>query len=181
MQNEDMEETLLSWIMELRSQNVRVSRKMIQLQAKALAGVESFTASHGWLDRFMTRNGLSLWCKTTVSQSAPADCIPKIVAYITYLRSLQRREKFQHSCIFAMDEMECWMDMPSDTTVDSTGAHSVPIKTTGHEKDHSQSLILTARADGVKLMPYIVFKGKSTYAPHQGFARHRRHSRTFQC
>ena len=32
-QDEDMEETLLSWIMELRGRNVRVSRKMIQLQA----------------------------------------------------------------------------------------------------------------------------------------------------
>ena len=44
VQSEDMEETLLSWIMELRGRNVRVSRKMIQLQAKVLASVESFTA-----------------------------------------------------------------------------------------------------------------------------------------
>ena len=51
--------------------------------------------------------------------------------------------------------------MPSDTTVDSTGARSVPIKTTGHEKDHF-TVILTARADGVKLKPYVVFKGKGT-------------------
>ena len=107
------------------------------------------------------RHGLSLRRKTTVCQSAPADCIPKMVSFITHLRSLQRRQKFQHSCIFAMDETACWMDMPSDTTVDSTGARSVPIKTTGHEKDHF-TVILTARADGVKLKPYVVFKGKGT-------------------
>ena len=161
VQSEDMEETLLSWIMELRGRNVRVSRKMIQLQAKALASVESFTASRGWLEKFMTRHGLSLRRNMTVCQSAPADCIPKMVTYITHLRSLQKHEKYQQSCIFAMDETACWMDMPSDTTVDSTGARSVPIKTTGHEKDHF-TVILTARADGVKLMPYVVFKGKGT-------------------
>ena len=41
------------------------------------------------------------------------------------------------------------------------GARSIPIKTTGHEKDHF-AVILTARADGTKLKPYVVFKGKGT-------------------
>ena len=41
------------------------------------------------------------------------------------------------------------------------GARSIPIKTTGHEKDHF-TVILTARADGTKLKPYVVFKGKGT-------------------
>ena len=52
--------------------------------------------------------------------------------------------------------------MPFDTTVDSTGARSVPIKTNGHEKDHF-TVTLTAGADAVKLMPYIVFMGKGTH------------------
>ena len=60
-----------------------------------------------------------------------------------------------------MDETACWMEMPSDTTIHSTGAHSVPIKKTGHEKHHF-TVILTAPADGVKLKPYSVFKGKAT-------------------
>ena len=51
--------------------------------------------------------------------------------------------------------------MPSDTTVDRIGACSVPVKTTGHEKQH-YTVILTARADGTKLKPYVVFKGKGT-------------------
>ena len=58
-----------------------------------------------------------------------------------------------------MDETACWMEMPSDTTIHPTGARSVPIKTAGHEKDHFM-VILTARADGVKLKPYVIFKGK---------------------
>ena len=57
-----------------------------------------------------------------------------------------------------MDETACWLDMPSNTTVD---ARSVPLKTTGHEKDNF-TVILSALANGKKLKPYIVFKGKGT-------------------
>ena len=58
-----------------------------------------------------------------------------------------------------MDEAACWMDTPSDTTIAVTG--SVPLKTSGHEKDHF-TVILTAKADGTKMKPYVVFKGKGT-------------------
>ena len=63
--------------------------------------------------------------------------------------------------MYAMDETACWMDMPSDTTVDNVGARSIPIKTTGHEKSH-YTVILTAKADGTKMRPFVVFKGKGT-------------------
>ena len=60
-----------------------------------------------------------------------------------------------------MDETVCSMDMPSDTAIHKTGARSVSLKTSGHEKDH-YTVILTALADAVKLKPYILFKGKGT-------------------
>ena len=42
-----------------------------------------------------------------------------------------------------------------------TGSHSIPLKTTGHEKDHF-TVILTAKANGTKLKPFVIFKGKGT-------------------
>ena len=60
-----------------------------------------------------------------------------------------------------MDETACWFDMPSDTTVASTGSKAVPVKTTGHEKDYF-TVVLTAHADGKKMKPFVVFKGKGT-------------------
>uniref|UniRef100_A0A1X7US77 Uncharacterized protein n=1 Tax=Amphimedon queenslandica TaxID=400682 RepID=A0A1X7US77_AMPQE len=51
------------------------------------------------------------------------------------------------------------MDRPGDTTVHFSGAPSVSVKTTSHEKDH-YTVVLTARADGTKLKSFIVFKGK---------------------
>ena len=157
----EMEEELFSWIIELRSCNLRVSRKMIRQQARSQSTVAGFKASVGWLRRFMKRHGLSLRRKTTVCQSTPADCIPKLVSFISHLRKQQISYGYQNGAIFAMDETACWMDMPSDTTVAVTGARSVLLKTTGHEKNHF-TVILTARADGLKMKPFIVFKGKGT-------------------
>lgn len=54
---------------------------------------------------------------------------------------------FDTANIFAMDETACWMDMPSDTTIDVRGANCIPLKTTGHEKDHF-TVILSACANG---------------------------------
>ena len=115
----------------------------------------------GWLRRFMKRKGLSLWRKTTVSQTTPEDCIPKLVSFIVRLRALQINHGYPQNSIFAMDETACWMDMPSDTTVALRGEHSVPVKSTGHEKSHF-TVILTARANGTKMKPFVVFKGKGT-------------------
>ena len=121
----------------------------------------NFKASRGWLRLFLRRKKLSLRRKTTVCQKTPQDVIPKLVSYIMHLRKSQSTYKFGSASMFAMDETACWMDMPSDSTFDILGARSVPLKTTGHEKNHF-TVILTARADGKKCKPFVVFKGKGT-------------------
>jgi hypothetical protein len=83
------------------------------------------------------------------------------VDFIVRLRKLQISQGFTNDAIFAMDETACWMDMPADTTVEFRGAQSVSVKTTGHEKNHF-TVVLTAKADGTKLKPFIVFKGQGT-------------------
>ena len=61
------------------------------------------------------------------------------------------------STIIYPDELTVWADMVSDTTVDKTGARTITTKSTGHEKCHV-FVCLTAKADGPKLKPFIVFK-----------------------
>ena len=78
-----------------------------------------------------------------------------------HLRKLQIAHEFADTNLIAMDETACWIHMPSDTAVHVRGARSVPLKATGHEKDHF-TVILSARAHGKKLKPFIVFKGKGT-------------------
>jgi len=43
-----------------------------------------------------------------------------------------------------------------------SSARSVPLKTTGYEKDHF-TVTFTAKADGTKLKPFVAFKGKGTW------------------
>lgn len=159
--DDEMESALFSWIALMRGSNLRVSRKLIRAKALELSDTESFRASNGWLVKFMRRNGLSLRRKTSVCQSLPADYIPKLVGFVVRLRNIQKEQKYQEANIIAMDETACWMDMPSSTTIDHVGARSVSLKSTGHDKDH-YTVVLTARADGTKFKPFIVFKGKGT-------------------
>ena len=49
--------------------------------------------------------------------------------------------------------------MPGSTTIARSGERSVPVRTTGHDKNRF-TVVLSAMADGRKLKPYVVFKGK---------------------
>ena len=59
-----------------------------------------------------------------------------------------------------MDETPIYFEMVTDTTVERIGRKKVNIKTFGGEKMRI-SIILTILANGEKLPPFIVFKGKT--------------------
>ena len=112
----DIEEVLLEWVHERRSNGFRVSRKMIRSEARFLHEEKckemelppTFTASIGWEQTFMTSHGLCIQRKTTESQKDPEKLIDKLIAYVLQARRL--RVKFSHSDsdIIAMDETAVW-------------------------------------------------------------------------
>ena len=58
----DVEEALLLWFKQARSQGVPVSGPILQLKARELAaalGRRGFRCSTGWLERFKTRHGIA--------------------------------------------------------------------------------------------------------------------------
>ena len=57
-----------------------------------------------------------------------------------------------------MSETAVWSDMVGNTTINSTVAKEVALKSAGNEKV-CVSVCLTAKADGTKMNPFIVFKG----------------------
>ena len=116
-----------------------------------------FVASTGWSQKFMRRNGLSLRRKTSVAQKDPSKLIDKLVSYIINARRFAAKYNYFPGNIIAMDETPVWADMVSDTTVDKTGARTITMKSTGHEKCRV-SVCLTAKVDRSKLKPFIVFK-----------------------
>lgn len=165
--NLDMEEAVLYWTHERRANMLRVSRKLIMRKAKAIhaesvgndpAARASFVASRGWLEKFMKRNCFSLRRKTTTAQKDRSHMIDKLVAYMLQIRRLSRQFNYDPTSIIAMDETAFWADMVSPNTVDITGAKGIPLKTTRNEKIRV-SVCLTAKADGTKWKPFIVFGG----------------------
>ena len=157
----ELEEEVLNWIHKRRSTMLCVSRKLIMFKAKSIFDEKvwddellrkSFVASNGWLEKFMKRYHLSLRRKTTIAQKDLSHLISKLVGYLMHVRRLSTKSNYPPSSIIAMDETAVWSDMVGNTTVNSTGAKEVALKSTGNEKV-SVSVCLTAKADG------IVFKG----------------------
>ena len=96
--------------------------------------MEDFTASNGWIQKFMRLHGLSLRRKT-IARKDPEQLVDKLVAYVLQARILLKCFGYQPCNIIAlMDETAVWADMTSETTVESKGARTVCLKTTGHEK-----------------------------------------------
>lgn len=164
--DEEIEENLLEWIFDRRDKGLRVSRKLITIKAKKFQeekqkddpNIKTLVFSAGWLTQFMKRNGLSIRRRTTQTQKTPDQLIDKLSAYILKLRRLRKRMNYELKNIIAMDETAIWNDMISNTTVEKRGAHSVNMKTTGHEKSKI-TVCLTATADGTKKKPFFVSRG----------------------
>lgn len=106
----------------------------------------------------MNRNNLSLRRRTTVSQRLPQDLIDKVTTFVMGTRRLRHHHDYPLASIGNMDETPLWLDMPGGNTICCSGERSVPIRTTGHDKNRF-TVCLSAMADGKKLKPYVVFKG----------------------
>ena len=161
-----IEDELLQWIRKLRWDRVRVTRNMVKRQASHLYSMDSdgdgdgeFSASDGWLQNFMKRKGISLRRRTTISQQIPREMGQKVASHLLTIRKLRQVHCYRADQIAAMDETGIWLDMPGNTSLEEKGQRTVAVKSTGHEKDRF-TVVLGARADGSKMHPMIIFKGK---------------------
>ncbi len=107
----------------------------------------------------MSRHQLSLRAKTTVCQKVPAELVSKLVDMILYIRNIRAKNKYEMGSIIAADETVVWFDNPRNTTIEQRGAKEDPILTTGHDKLRI-TVLLAAKADGKKLLPYVVLNRK---------------------
>ena len=155
----DEEETLTQWILNQREQHLRVTRNDIANYARTLITDEFFQASRGWVDNFLNRQHFSLRRVTTVGQRLPDYLYPKLLSFIQFNSTQLHTYHIALSSIGNMDETAIWSDMPQRTTIAPTGTKSIPILSTGHEKLRT-TVALSAMADGRKLPPFIIFKGK---------------------
>ena len=172
-------EDLLRWIQQRPSNMIRVSRKLIMFKAKSIYDEKcgddvelkpGFAASNGWLTKFMKRNNLSMRRRIAIAQKDSSHLTTKSAKYVIHVRRLHMKRSFSPDCIIAMDKTAVWSDMVGDVTVDTTATKDVLLKSTRNEKV-KVSVCLTAKADGTKLKPFIVFQGakREATALNEGF------------
>ena len=113
--------------------------------------------SNKWVDGFMRRNNFSNRRRTTVAQRLPEDLEPKRDEFLSNILYHRMRYNYPLALIGNMDETPLAFDMPSNYTLEETGAQTVGIRTTGYEKSNF-TVVLSCLADGTKLPPMILFK-----------------------
>ena len=125
MKNEDVEEEVYKWIVDRRNSYRNVTRKAIQQQAlkffEQSGSSQSFVASNGWCDNFMKRFNLSVRRKTHQSQRLPQEVVPKVIAFLKYVRKYYATHEVLPEQCTAMDETCVFLENPSNKTVSITG------------------------------------------------------------
>ena len=115
IKDKDLEEMLFEWINLQRSNNLRVSQKLIQRKARIYAEekpaskgqMNDFCAGEGWLENFMSRNGLLLLCRATQVQKTPEQITDEVILYILYVRQLKQRNNEMISNTTVADKGVC--------------------------------------------------------------------------
>ena len=72
----------------------------------------------------------------------------------------RKEHEFDLKYIGNADQMPLTFDIVTNRTVSEKGVKSVPILSTGHDKDQC-TVMLACLGDGTKLPPYVVFKRKT--------------------
>ena len=155
-----LERTLKDWVVSQRENSRAVTTVMIRLKAKELAkqmNVTEFVGGPSWCSRFMRQNRLSVRSRTTVGQKLPNDWEEKVTNFRQCVSQRKDELSIQADRVFSIDEVPMSFDAPYSRTVDTTGAESIPVSTTGHEKT-GFTVVLACSESGKKLKPMVIFK-----------------------
>ena len=91
---------------------------------------------------------------------AAKDYEDKLVNFQKFITAKRKQHNFELSQIENADQTPLTFDVVTNSTIAEKGVKSVPIVTTGHDKDRF-TVMLASRGDGSKLSPYVVFKRKT--------------------
>uniref|UniRef100_A0A914DMW1 DDE-1 domain-containing protein n=1 Tax=Acrobeloides nanus TaxID=290746 RepID=A0A914DMW1_9BILA len=140
LRDKEFDERLAEWVKSQREKKLRVSRRLIQIQAQKMASALTNEDD-----------------EEIVFKKPPADYEQKIVDFIMYLSQLRKINKFHY--IYAADETPVYLDASSGKCVAEKGSKEVSVLTTGHDKLRV-TVMLTARSDGYKCLPFVLLPRK---------------------
>ncbi|GBC35010.2 pogo transposable element with KRAB domain [Rhizophagus irregularis DAOM 181602=DAOM 197198] len=148
----EVEKKLYDWIIEQRKQGFAVTYSIIRVKMLEILRdpdiivlygnlMNDFKMSNRWLYAFMKRQKLSLRHHTKISQKLPQQTEQLLESFYRFVTRLRIEKSYKMCNIFNMDETPVYFDMA------------------GNEKNRF-TVVLTCAADGTKLPPICIFKGK---------------------
>ncbi|KAE9039368.1 hypothetical protein PR003_g18894 [Phytophthora rubi] len=179
----DVEQRILKWVNDFRREGFPISPMMLKMQACEFAkeaGIppEHFSASWQWRRSFTRRHRLSFRAKTRHGQETPRDA---------ELRAQEFANKVRHRAyiegvtrIYNADQTGIFLDMLPKTTLASTNARTVWVKSSKKDKERITAMLL-GDSDGNKYTPFVMLKSKPSKVPdvraenervRHGFGRH---------
>ena len=158
----DIEDSLVQWILESRDLQLPIQRKTIQHKARLQIQRTNpnFSASDGWLQKFMNRNSLSLRRVTSIQQKLPANLEKKLEKFMDDARALRECHHFRDELIINMDETPIFFDMHRSSTINKKGAREVRVRGTKGGKKRV-TFVVGCSASGCMLKPMVIVKGKT--------------------
>ena len=158
-----LEEELMVFVSDRRRGGVGVSTRDLRKDAKKIAKRQNnttFGGSVNWVYAFLRRHNLSIRRRTHIAQKLLADHEDKLMEFQQFIIRQRKNFDYELSQIGNADQTPLTFDMPYNTTVNTKGAKTVQLNTTGNEKNRF-TVMLACTADGRKLPPYVIFKRKT--------------------
>ncbi|XP_054720764.1 tigger transposable element-derived protein 6-like [Uloborus diversus] len=145
--NEEFENVLVLWLKETRASNLPVNVELLREKALELSknyDMENFSASHGWVEKFKIRHGLS-----TRVLSGESKCV-SIESVEQWLKDLPDLIKeYEAKDIYYCDETGLFFRVMPDRTLAFKGepCHS------GKKSKERLTALLCCNADGSDKLP----------------------------
>lgn len=160
-----LEQLIADEIVDLRIQNIKITRSFISDRAIQLASDNSIEllATGRWVDGFMKRNNFSLRHATNLTTITESQLIQRAVDYLKYLRN--RLQHINLSKTVLMDETAVYFEDARTQTVDIRGRRHVVMKSTGFSSMRI-TVVLSVWADGRKAPPLVIHKAKANEGIH---------------
>lgn len=157
-----LEEKLLQWVQETRKKGIGVNYRTLLLQIKTLESTFKDGDNHKilkWINKFCCRHKYVNRKRSHVAQRLPEEETQSILSFHRYLYDIRKKNTYLLACIGNMDQVPIYFDMPGERTLEKQGTKGIIVKTNGGEKLRI-TVALTCLANGEKLPPYVIFRGK---------------------
>ena len=156
--NEELEQAILIWFKQVRSQNISVIGQLLQEKAREIAAqlqISEFRASNGWLEKFLRRHSITL--KSVQGEVGDINWIEVNNWQQGALQDILKQ--YSPNDIFNVDETGLFWRLLPNKTLSFKGERC----TTGKKSKERITILVGANMTGTEKVPLLVI-GKSANA-----------------